>query len=68
MFANPMVALVFFIREHGRGRLFVEACGDGEAAGAGADDEDVKEFGEGCHCVWGMNIVIVYALEVAKGI
>ena len=43
---NPVVALVFLVGEHGRGRFFVEACGGGETAGAGADDEDVEEVGE----------------------
>lgn len=44
----------------------MEARGDGEAAGAGADDEDVEEVGEGCHCACVGGIVDLDAFEVVK--
>lgn len=43
MLVDPVVALVFLVGEHGGGGRFVESRGDGEAAGTGADDEDIVE-------------------------
>lgn len=44
----------------------MEARGDGETAGARADDEDVEEVGEGCHCACVSCIVGLDAFEVVK--
>lgn len=41
---DPVVPLVFLVREDGRGRLLLESCGDGQSAGTGADDDDVEDF------------------------
>ena len=51
MFAEPVEAAVFFVGVEGGGGVFAEAGGDGEAAGSGADDEDVVDCWEGC-CWW----------------
>lgn len=40
---DPVVPLVLFVGEHGRGGLIPQSGGDGETAGAGADDDDVVD-------------------------
>lgn len=43
VFADKVVSPVFFVRKEGGWGVFSEAGGDGEAAGAGADDEDIVD-------------------------
>lgn len=52
VFAQPVEAAVFFVGVEGRGGVFAEAGGDCEAAGTGADDEDVMDRWEGCCGCW----------------
>lgn len=48
VFAEPVEAAVFFVGVESGGGVFAEAGGDCEAAGSGADDEDVVDCWEGC--------------------
>lgn len=45
MLFDPVVALMFFVGEHSGGRFFAETGCDGEAAGAGTDDDYIVYFG-----------------------
>ena len=49
VFFDPVVSLVFLVCEHRRGSVFSNAGGDGEAAGSGADDDNVVDSTGGIH-------------------
>jgi hypothetical protein len=55
MLFDPVVTLVLFVGEHGGGRFFPETGCDGEAAGAGADDDYVVYFGVCRHLNYGLD-------------
>lgn len=60
MFLDPVVSLMFFVREHGRGGFLLESCGDCESAGTGSDDDHIEKVREGLFLVLFLRHVCYY--------